>query len=1063
MTSTTTIGSKPEPQVRYAKLARPRLHNALPRRRLFALIDTLRGKHKVIWIASPPGAGKTTLAASYLADAETPAIWCQIDQGDSDPATLFFFLSEATKNTAQAQPWSAIPEDIGSPDVEKLFFRDFYARLPAGSIVVFDNMQEFDWNNAGRLMETALTAIPDGISVIAISRDPLPRRLAALEPAGLIGVLEWSHLRLDDGEARALAQVEDAAANELQRWLDLVDGWAAGIVMLRNLPRHSAPSATPHLEGRDAIFRYFAGEILERMPKPWQRLLLLLSCLPGISPSDAEQLTGDSSAIRLLSQLYHNRLFVERRGSSTLTYHFHALFREFLQYEAQHRLDAGERAALFERAAAILDSQGRDDEAAQLYLSAGTYSSLASLLLRRADDMLTSGRSQTWREWMSWLPPDAIDAEPWLRYWHGVSMNPVAPRLARKILTQASQIFRSQGDMRALLLTTAAIIDSYDFEWADFHALPGLIEQMTGGLRQLELSTIDPLSDLRIHSRLMLALLLAEPESPLMAATAQRVRETLPRTSNSLETLAVGAILLRYYHQADDGDAASSLMATLSGLANDTAISPLHRARWYRQVARWYNRGGHYHEAEEITGTAKRIVTSFNLDPLLYQLLEIHHLLGAGDIPQARALLEQVAQSLPPNRTLDAVELHGLEANCHALSGDISRAMDAASEAIDISISAGLPAAERARFEAFLASCHATVDDFEGAFEWFDKAAAHAHGHDAVLTREARQMVEAYALSVQGDHEGAANVLKETLGNHRERQGTTIFLTLPKLASKIAAMALKWTIEADHMRTLIARQRLVPPDRLAIDWPWAVAVHALGEFTLSLKGERIASSGKAQQRPLRLLKALLAYGDSGKSQQLLATTLWPEAEDAKSALNVTVHRLRKLLGDDNAVIVAAGKISLAHDLVWSDVTALMELCDRIDSLPAETSAYQVKCLTADLLALYRGPFCPDDEESWSLPARDRCRHRFLKAAGDLGQRLEQAGEWDTARQLYSRAIDAESLAETNYRGLMRCAHAANDLEGAAAAYRRCINTLSIVLGHRPSPETEKLAASLKII
>ena len=57
-----------------AKLTRPRLYDAVPRERLFQLIDALRGC-ACICIVSPPGASKTTLAASYLAEADARSIW----------------------------------------------------------------------------------------------------------------------------------------------------------------------------------------------------------------------------------------------------------------------------------------------------------------------------------------------------------------------------------------------------------------------------------------------------------------------------------------------------------------------------------------------------------------------------------------------------------------------------------------------------------------------------------------------------------------------------------------------------------------------------------------------------------------------------------------------------------------------------------------------------------------------------------------------------------------------------------------------------------------------------
>ena len=75
------------PPVTLAKFSRPRLYNVQKRERLFRLLDERRS-HPIIWIAGPPGSGKSTLIASYIDARKIPGMWFQADPGDADPATL---------------------------------------------------------------------------------------------------------------------------------------------------------------------------------------------------------------------------------------------------------------------------------------------------------------------------------------------------------------------------------------------------------------------------------------------------------------------------------------------------------------------------------------------------------------------------------------------------------------------------------------------------------------------------------------------------------------------------------------------------------------------------------------------------------------------------------------------------------------------------------------------------------------------------------------------------------------------------------------------------------------
>ena len=76
------------------KLRPPRLGRVFGRERLFAQLDAAASVPGV-WVAGPPGIGKTTLIATYLEARGIPCVWLQLDAGDADPATFVHFLRAA--------------------------------------------------------------------------------------------------------------------------------------------------------------------------------------------------------------------------------------------------------------------------------------------------------------------------------------------------------------------------------------------------------------------------------------------------------------------------------------------------------------------------------------------------------------------------------------------------------------------------------------------------------------------------------------------------------------------------------------------------------------------------------------------------------------------------------------------------------------------------------------------------------------------------------------------------------------------------------------------------------
>jgi DNA-binding SARP family transcriptional activator len=75
--------------------------------------------------------------------------------------------------------------------------------------------------------------------------------------------------------------------------------------------------------------------------------------------------------------------------------------------------------------------------------------------------------------------------------------------------------------------------------------------------------------------------------------------------------------------------------------------------------------------------------------------------------------------------------------------------------------------------------------------------------------------------------------------------------------------------------------------------------------------------------------------------------------------------------------------------------------------------------------------------------------------------MEKHGYWDQAVQCYRKGIDVDDLVEVFYQRLMYCCLQTQRISEGMAAYRRCQQVLSIVLGLQPEPETESLYQSLR--
>ncbi len=245
-----------------------------------------------------------------------------------------------------------------------------------------------------------------------------------------------------------------------------------------------------------------------------------------------------------------------------------------------------------------------------------------------------------------------------------------------------------------------------------------------------------------------------------------------------------------------------------------------------------------------------------------------------------------------------------------------------------------------------------------------------------------------------------------------------------------------------------------PPDPTAESRPWPVKIYTLGRFTLVCHGRPLQFSGKAQKRPLDLLKVLIALGGRGIAITRIADILWPEAEGdhGRETLKVTLKRLRRLLPDAQVVELSAGQLTLNPECCWVDIWAFERGLGQYDD-----DDHLEKTL-----ALYHAPFLAQEAEdpAWVLATRQRLQHKFLQASLTLGHRRETAGHWQRAITGYQHALEAEPLCEVLYQRLMHCHLALGQHAEGVRIYHQCRKLLANQLSIAPSAATETLYRQL---
>lgn len=948
-------------QVIISKISPPVIKNAVRRKRLFTLFDNI-SPARSLWISGPAGSGKTTFAASYLKEKKLPYLWYQIDAIDETPADFFHYLDLAAAPLLEP---AASPPLLKSEIAENLesfalhYFETFYRRIRSGSRLIFDNFQDAPKDSSLLLiLASAIKQLPEDIVITIISRnDPQPVfcRFIANRTMKTIGrnQIKFSSEEFDTFLANTGRIIDETRSRQLYQ---ATNGWIAGAILWL-LDAESGGDTRPFLTDYvpQNIYDYFTTEVLETTSTETQNFLLQTSLLPHITPNAAGELTG-MKAENCLDILSRKNFFIEKSLTNNC-YHYHPLFRQFLQTSISRIYSAAFRREIFFRAAEIIDRYGWKEEAIDLYLKAEAYDSSARSILYLAPSLIFQGRYSQLSSWIDALPARYCKENPWLLFWKGSAFTIQNPLQAQSLCSMAYRLFVLRNDLAGQVLSWSTSVELFFILRSGFIELDYWIQE---GERLGEQLSGNKNPDLYGHfaSNMLMALLLRDQGHPDMEKWQDQCEALLMHCDDLQVKVSLMKNLFWSYHWLGQVHKSQATEAKLQVLQNTDNLPPM--------VQIILN--GFFILSSVIAGNHRLCLSKTTTTLALAEKNGIHvydfmmfaccayTMMGTGNIGQVQGILEKMRKALTPSAVWDQGHYHFLNAWFTMQGGDLIKAKSEMTKASVLIESCGNPftiALSRVlhsqlllefgkedEVETILASVKndrrlgkSRLIDFITKLSLADCACASNCAED-----EKRNLSEAFAIARE-------HGLSMPFGLCNRRLGI------------LCKKALDAEIETETVIEFIRNRHLQAPDPRTVSdrWPWPIRIYTLGRFAINGIDKQLECSGKPSRKPLELLTFLISVGQKGAFRQVIAGRLWPDSDGdrANQNLNTTLFRLRKILGSDEAVTLRNGQLKLNPQLCWIDCQHFEWLAQEIDN--RASSLTPVECIEK-AFDLYRGPY-----------------------------------------------------------------------------------------------------------
>jgi DNA-binding SARP family transcriptional activator len=996
----------PEPVVIQGKLAVPalperRVERPRVERRLAALIED----HRVVVVSATAGAGKTTAVAAALALLTRPIAWLTLDWTDAAPGRLVTYLVAAlaepvprvaaTATTARgvgisrAEAAGMVVEAVGDVPIVLVF--DELDRLPEGG-------------EAWEVIEGLLRYAPASMSIVLISRRPVPATLWSFPSVAVLGETELSFTVEEADEA--LAELDEHGIDAASA-VEATGGWVTGVLF-------EAWRSARHVSGiggeADPLHGYLAAHIVDQLDAPDREFLVTTSLVDEVTAPRAAAL-GEADAAARLASLRKAHLpaswSADRRSLRC-----HPRFREYL-LDCLERRGEDEVRRLRLAHGRLLAGEGDDEDAVDELLRANAVDEARASAERAIGAVVERA--------------DFAIAERWL-----AALGDAAPNETGALPSAELMLALGQADFGRAERVADTLAERGELEalaqaptFAAFVAWTyAIMLRLDDALAVLALAGDSP--ELRAVRYAL----------PHLAGGAPPPRPAL--TGGPLDALVLASDLA--YGRFDD-------LVEESATRWIDAVSGARRVAVLRAIGQT-QRAVELYEEMRARGQATVQLEAWAGPEVL---------IDAGREQEAR---EAVARGRDLARRCGAPTYEWFNDVVEAkLELRLKRDPSAARAALD-RVEAHDEALQapwlRDPLDTWYGLALLLEGDDEGALGRLRRAVESMGSGDRMLELPTAAVYLAEAQWRVGDEEAADAAADLALyGAHRQGSNHVLLQALRDFPA-VASRRIDAERDADSPWHEIGRALIAQGAMIGATPRAAIELVEFGRRAVLVDGEearpRIAKT-------YELLAYLVTRGGEAARDELLEVLFDGRIDDSTRAyLRQAVRWLRHVLPDEGSLVVEGGRVSMRDGVrVTSESTTL-------ESRLAEAARLQGEerlAATLDALEISdRGEYLPGSHVRWVDDRRERLIELATDARYEAAELSFAAGILDGADRLAAEVLRVDPFREAAWRLTMRVANALGDHDAVIRAYQRCEATLTQI-GAKPAPSTRELLERLR--